>query len=133
MFLIVKLALVSSAFYVGITIALVALLLGIMHWEGGIFYSINFKAWALVFGLIWLASFALAWRVTIVPFLAKFPRTLRITVEISVSTQHPDTHRFAVRPSPRPANLELRAESLFVAQALDWVQSRRSNCRHHST
>ena len=76
MFLIVKVALATSAFYVGITIALEALLLGLMYWKGGIFYSINFKAWALVFGLIWLASFALAWRVIVVPSLAKFPRPL---------------------------------------------------------
>ena len=76
MFLIAKTALVTCAFYIGIAIVLEALLLGVTHWKGGIFYSINFKAWAVVFGLIWLASFALAWRVTIVPMLAKFPRPL---------------------------------------------------------
>jgi hypothetical protein len=36
MFVIVKLALVTSAFYVGIAIALEALLLGLMYWKGGI-------------------------------------------------------------------------------------------------
>ncbi|MGA7077585.1 MAG: hypothetical protein WBQ43_19760 [Terriglobales bacterium] len=77
MFVIAKLALVTSAFYVGIAIALEALLLGLMYWKGGIFYTINFKGWAILFGLIWLASFALAWRVMMVPFLAKFPRPLR--------------------------------------------------------
>jgi hypothetical protein len=76
MFLLAKTALVTCAFYVGITILLEALLLGVVHWTGGVFYSINFKAWALIFGLIWLASFALAWRFTIVPFLAKLPRPL---------------------------------------------------------
>jgi hypothetical protein len=38
-----------------------------VHWKGGLFYSINFKAWAFIFGLIWLVSFALAWRITMVP------------------------------------------------------------------
>jgi hypothetical protein len=76
MFLIAKTALVTCAFYVGMSILLEALLLGFMFWRGGIMYSLNFKAWALTFGAIWLASFALAWRVTIVPFLAKFPRQL---------------------------------------------------------
>jgi hypothetical protein len=71
MFLIAKTALVTCAFYLGIALVLEALLLGVAHWKGGVIYSINFKAWALVFGLIWLASFALAWRVTIVPALAK--------------------------------------------------------------
>jgi len=73
MFLIAKTALVTCAFYVGMAIALEALLFGIVHWKGGIFYSLNFKVWALIFGLIWLASFALAWRVTIVPLLARLP------------------------------------------------------------
>jgi hypothetical protein len=72
-FVIAKLAVVTSAFYIGIAIALEALLLGLMYWKGGIFYPIAFKSWAIVFGLVWLASFALAWRVMMVPFLAKFP------------------------------------------------------------
>jgi hypothetical protein len=76
MFLIAKTALVTCAIYVGIAILLEALLLGVTHWKGGVVFSINFKARALIFGLIWLASFALAWRFTIVPFLAKFPRPL---------------------------------------------------------
>jgi hypothetical protein len=74
MFLIAKTALVTCAFYMGMSVVLEVLLLGFMFWKGGIMYSLNFKAWALIFGVIWLASFALAWRVTIVPFLAKFPR-----------------------------------------------------------
>src|ERR1700704_3222744 len=76
MFLITKTALVTCAFYFGISVVLEALLLGFMFWKGGAMYSLNFKAWGLIFGVIWLASFALAWRFTIVPFLAKFPRPL---------------------------------------------------------
>jgi hypothetical protein len=76
MFLIAKTALVTCAFYMGLSVVLEVLLLGFMFRKGGIMYSLNFKAWALIFGVIWLASFALAWRVTIVPLLAKFPRPL---------------------------------------------------------
>ena len=73
MFMIAKMALVTCAFYVGMSILLEALLLGFIYWKGGVMYSLNFKAWALIFSLIWLASFALAWRVTMTPFLTKFP------------------------------------------------------------
>ena len=76
MFLIAKTALVTCAFYVGMSILLEVILLGLTFWKGGIMYSLNFKVWVLMFGVIWLASFALAWRLTVVPFLAKFPRPL---------------------------------------------------------
>jgi len=76
MFLIAKTALVTCVFYVGMSILLEVLLLGLTFWKGGIMYSLNFKVWVLMFGVIWLASFALAWRLTVVPFLAKFPRPL---------------------------------------------------------
>jgi hypothetical protein len=75
-FLIARMALVTCAVYVGIAVLLEVLLFGISFWKGGIMYSLNFKVWALIFGVIWFASFALAWRITIVPFLAKFPRPL---------------------------------------------------------
>ena len=73
MFLILKMALVTSAFYIGVGILLEAALFGATFWKGGIMYTLNFKVWALIFGAIWLVSFALAWRVIMVPFLAKFP------------------------------------------------------------
>jgi hypothetical protein len=74
MSIITKLALVTCAFYVGISVLLEVVLLALTLWKGGVFYSINFKAWALIFGLLWLVSFALAWRIMMVPFLASFPR-----------------------------------------------------------
>ena len=77
MLIIVKTALVTCVFYVGITVLLGALLLGVTLWKGGVAYSVNFTTFAFIFGVIWLASFALAWRVTVVPFLAKFPPELR--------------------------------------------------------
>lgn len=73
MFLILKMALVTSAFYVVAAVLLEGLIMGVVYWEGGISYTINFKSWAIVFGAIWLASFALTWKVVMVPHLAKFP------------------------------------------------------------
>lgn len=73
MFLILKMARVTCAFYLAGSILLEALLLGVVHWKGGIFYWFNFKSWALIFATIWLGSFALTWRVVMVPHLAKFP------------------------------------------------------------
>ena len=77
MFLIAKTALVTCAFYLGISILLEAVLLGLTFLKGGMMYSLSFKLWALVFGPIWLGSFALSWRFTTVPYVAKFPSPLR--------------------------------------------------------
>ena len=60
-------------FYVAAAILLEGLLLGVVYLKGGIAYAINFKFWAIVFGAIWLGSFALTWRFLMVPHLAKFP------------------------------------------------------------
>ena len=73
MFLILKIALVTCALYVAAAILLEGLLLGVVYLKGGIAYAINFKFWAIVFGAIWLGSFALTWRFLMVPHLAKFP------------------------------------------------------------
>jgi len=73
MFLIAKMALVTCAFYIGISLPLeVALLLAAK--TGGILYTLNPVAWALVSGVAWFISFVLAWRVFMVPFIASFPR-----------------------------------------------------------
>jgi hypothetical protein len=74
MFLIAKMALVTCAFYIGIAALIEAALLGVVYWKGGILYWLNFKGWAPIFGIVWFASFALAWRLMIVPVVAKFPR-----------------------------------------------------------
>jgi hypothetical protein len=73
MFLIAKMVVVTCAFYLAIAVLLEAVLMGVTFAKGGMMYSLSFKIWAVVFGPIWLASFALAWRVTIVHYIAKFP------------------------------------------------------------
>ena len=49
MFLILKMARVTCAFYLAGSILLEALLLGVVHWKGGIFYWFNFKSWGAYF------------------------------------------------------------------------------------
>jgi hypothetical protein len=63
MFLIAKMGLVTCAFYVGIA----ALIEAALYW-------LNFKAWAPIFGIVWFASFASAWRLIVAPIVAKFAR-----------------------------------------------------------
>jgi hypothetical protein len=77
MFLIAKMALVTCAFYLAIAILLEAVLMGVTFAKAGLMYSLSFKVWAVGFFPVWLASFALAWRVTIVPYIAKFPIPIR--------------------------------------------------------
>lgn len=62
---ILKLAIATCVVYIGIT--LLILLAGIVavHWKGMIGYTHNFRAWAVLFGLIWFASFTLAWRIVV--------------------------------------------------------------------
>ena len=74
MFLIVKMALVTCAFYVGIAFLINAIFFGFTVWKGGLLYTLDSRLWALVFGIVWLISFILAWRVVMTPLLAKFPR-----------------------------------------------------------
>jgi hypothetical protein len=71
MFLILKMAVVTCAFYLAAGLLLEALLFLATFLFGGLMYTLHFKVWALIFGAIWLASFALAWRVIMVPLLAR--------------------------------------------------------------
>jgi hypothetical protein len=67
MFSLVRLALVTCAFYIGIALLIQAVLFGITAWKGGVFYTVNLWGWGLVFGIVWLISFVLAWRLMVVP------------------------------------------------------------------
>jgi hypothetical protein len=74
MFLIAKMALVTCAFYIGVSVLLEVGLLVAAKTRGGILYTLNPMAWGLVFGVAWLISFVLAWRVFMTPFLNGFPK-----------------------------------------------------------
>jgi len=67
MFLIAKLALLTSAFFVSTTVLIEALLLAMVYWKGGIFYFFHFWRWASMFFILWFLSFSLAWRIVIFP------------------------------------------------------------------
>ena len=70
--IIAKLALFTSGVYMLIAILLDAGLLVLTHRKGGIFYAINYRAWAIGFGIFWLISFSVAWKIVITPLKARF-------------------------------------------------------------
>jgi len=69
---ILKLSLVTCAIYIGITLLLLLAGLVVVHWKGMIAYNFNFRAWAIVFGLMWFVSFIIAWRIVIQQTLKAF-------------------------------------------------------------
>jgi hypothetical protein len=69
---ILKLATVTCAIYIGITLLLLLGGLMVIHWKGTIGYNFNFRAWAIVFGLMWFISFIIAWRIVIQQTLKAF-------------------------------------------------------------
>jgi hypothetical protein len=60
---ILKLTLVTCAFYMGITLLLLVGLLAIIHLKGMVGYTLNWRSFGVLFGLIWLVSFSAAWRI----------------------------------------------------------------------
>jgi hypothetical protein len=67
---ILKLAIVTCAIYMGITLLLFFGVLALVHLKGGVFYGLNWRTFGPLFGLIWLASFTVAWRFVISRFAA---------------------------------------------------------------
>lgn len=65
---ILKLAIVTCAIYMGIALLLFFAELALVHLKGGFFYYLNWRTFGLLFGLIWLASFTVAWRIVISRF-----------------------------------------------------------------
>jgi len=54
----------------GITLLLFFGVLALVHLKGGVMYGLNWRMFGLLFGLIWLASFTVAWRIVISRFAA---------------------------------------------------------------
>jgi hypothetical protein len=67
-----KLALVTCAFYLGVNVLLDVAMFGITLRKGGsaLYFSSRLVG-LLFFGLIWLFSFVLAWRIVLAPLQAK--------------------------------------------------------------
>jgi hypothetical protein len=70
-----KLALVTCAFYLGISILIDAAMFGMALWKGGVGLFLPRTGWLMLFGVAWLVSFLLSWRIVIVPLLARIHRS----------------------------------------------------------
>lgn len=77
MFFYTKLAVVTCAFYLGISILLDAAVLGLAKWKGsfGIFFTRS--GWIVLFGIAWLVSFLLSYRIVVAPLFANLHRLHR--------------------------------------------------------
>lgn len=73
-----KLALVTCAFYLSFSILLDAALFGMALWKGGFGVSANKSALLVFFGIAWLMSFLLSYRIVIGPILARLREIKRL-------------------------------------------------------
>jgi hypothetical protein len=71
--MILKLALLSCALYVGVAILMEGGLLLWARLAGSVAFSASRTAWFLLFGIIWLGSFSLAWHIVLTGLRAKLP------------------------------------------------------------
>ncbi len=69
-----KIALVTSVFYIGLNILLEVGLLALAHWKGVAGISFLRGGRYVFFGILWLISFSLAWRIVTSPILARIRR-----------------------------------------------------------
>jgi len=70
MFVLLKLALATCAVYVALTLLLFVGELVVLYWKGILGISYSFRAWAVMFGIMWFVSFVISWRIVIKPMLA---------------------------------------------------------------
>lgn len=61
--MILKLAFLTCAFYLGVAVLMEASLLLWARFAGSVSVSASRSAWAVLFGAIWLGSFSIAWRI----------------------------------------------------------------------
>lgn len=76
MFLFARFALVTCAFYLAIAVLLDAAMFGIAVWKGGSDVAASRSAWFVFFGLVWVVSFLLSWRIVLAPLFANIPKPL---------------------------------------------------------
>ena len=70
-----KLALVTCAFYLGVSILLDAAVFGMAMWKGSFVLGATRTGWLVFFGIAWLISFLLSWRIVMAPLFARIHRT----------------------------------------------------------
>jgi hypothetical protein len=68
---ILKLTIVTCAFYMGITLLLLVGLFAIVHLKGIVGYTLNWRSFGVLFGMIWLVSFSAAWRIVYHQFIVR--------------------------------------------------------------
>ena len=73
-----KLALVTCAFYLGISILLDAAVFGIALWKDSFMVAATKTGWLLFFAFAWLVSFLLSWRVVVGPLVARIEEMKRL-------------------------------------------------------
>ncbi len=70
-----KLALVTCAFYLGVSILLDAAVFGMAMWKGSFVLAATRTGWLVFFGIVWLISFLLSWRIVMAPLFARIHGT----------------------------------------------------------
>jgi len=73
MFFLLKLSVLTCLFYLGFTVLMEAAIFLAARASGSFFYVLHRVPLGFIFGVIWLASFSLAWHITYSHFVAKFP------------------------------------------------------------
>ena len=68
---ILRLGIVTCAFYLGITLLLVLAMAAVAHLKGDVWYLFNWRSIGFLFGLVWLFSFAAAWRIVFNQFATR--------------------------------------------------------------
>ena len=71
---ILKLALITCAFYLAVAILMEAVLLVLAKVLGGLGVFMPRLGWIVIFGSVWLASFLLAWRIVMRSLTARMPK-----------------------------------------------------------
>ena len=74
MFFLLKLSVLTCLFYLGVTVLMEAAIFLAARVGGGLLYFLHPVPIGFIFGVIWLASFSLAWHITDSQFVAKFPQ-----------------------------------------------------------
>ena len=74
MFIFTKFVAVTCGFCLGAAILLDIAILVAGHITGAVGVSFGLRQWLTLWGLVWLGSFFLAWRLLISPIVARAPR-----------------------------------------------------------
>jgi hypothetical protein len=73
-----KLALVTCAFYLGVSILLDGAVFGMAFWKGSFGVSATKTGWLVFFGFAWLMSFLLSWTIVVSPILDRIHEMKRM-------------------------------------------------------